>query len=564
MNTANPPNLSAPPAIAQAINEGRWADAERELAKALVSAPDNPAFLFLMAHVLYRTARPQNAESYATKAVEQNPTAQSLSLLARIYSANNKSAAAASAMKQYFAVAEGTPSDWEFLAQMAEAARDFETAARAYREVLVRDPDALRAAYKFFHFQREKNPQDTIATIKSAIDRGPKKTASLVHLYQLYFPLLKIEQRHAAGAAVSHAFDVEDLPLRFVTKDIEAWHAHAESWYRAAPERPDSSAMYFLALMLSGRMWQAEPVLNTVRATSPDKVMMSYTLAEDFYRGLDQKTQSDILAGLPRTRLVAAPHHKPSRSLFVGCDPVYFERFVRPLIGSCADKLSGAGLHVHVFDGNEDELKREHARLSSLYDIPLTVSTEITGIDIAQRPVYAHAMRFVRLFEFSPQYPGGCWQIDADMLLNRDPAPMFDALANHELGLWLQPGRLEPNNHIQASAVGVTTTPAGVRFTKLVAAYLAEIWHQGRLRWGADQAALYFVLMYLKKTAATPRIAPLTADVFDNTLRPDRIFWPGKLDAGHPDQAILDQARERALAVYNNRVTSNPSRPLGP
>ena len=63
MNTANPPNLSAPPAIAQAINEGRWADAERELAKALVSAPDNPAFLFLMAHVLYRTARPQNAES---------------------------------------------------------------------------------------------------------------------------------------------------------------------------------------------------------------------------------------------------------------------------------------------------------------------------------------------------------------------------------------------------------------------------------------------------------------------------------------------------------------------
>lgn len=564
MTIPSPPTLSAPPAIALAVNEGRWADAERELSAALISAPDNSAFIFLMAHVLYRTARPQNAEPYASKAVELNPTAQNLSFLARIYAANNKPAVAASSMAQSLALTDGSPGEWEFLAQMAEAARDFETASRAYREVLIRDPDALRAAYKFFHFQREKNPQDTIAAIKSAIDRGPKKTASLVHLYQLYFPLLEIEQRHAASAAVSHALDIEDLSLRFVTKDIEAWRAHAESWYRAAPERADASAMYFLALLLSGRMWEAEPVLNTVRATSPDKVTMSYTLAEDFYRSLDQKTQADVLAGLPRTRLVASPQHKPTRSFFVGCDPVYFERFVQPLIGSCADKLSGIGLHAHVFDGDEDALKREHARLCSWYETPLTISTETTGIDVAQRPIYAHAMRFARLLEFAPLYPGGCWQLDADMLLNRDPAPMFDGLANHELGLWLQPGRLEPNNHIQASAVGVTTTAAGVRFTKLVAAYLAEMWRLGRLRWGADQAALYFVLMYLKKNGATPRIAPLTEHMFDNTLRPDRIFWPGKLDAGHPDQAILDQARERALAVYNNRVTSNPSRPLGP
>ncbi len=165
----------------------------------------------------------------------------------------------------------------------------------------------------------------------------------------------------------------------------------------------------------------------------------------------------------------------PGPTVFIACDGKYFDKFAAALIVSIRQE-SQVAVHLHLMDPNDAQL----AAARSMTNDGLTWEYPNGNAG------YYHAVRFVRFRELLEHY-GELLLLDADQLANGDPLELFTA---EPLAMRFRPGRVEPWNQINASAVYGRWPGTAEYFTR-VAAYITA--HRKQLFWGIDQMAMYAV-----------------------------------------------------------------------
>ncbi len=71
----------------------------------------------------------------------------------------------------------------------------------------------------------------------------------------------------------------------------------------------------------------------------------------------------------------------------------------------------------------------------------------------------------------------------------------------------------------------MNNTKEGLRFAKLVAAYLTNALRRGKLFWGIDQNALFIVYKYLIRTERMPKVKVVDESLFSLEANENSIFW---------------------------------------
>lgn len=426
---------------------------------------------------------------------------------------------------------------------------EHKNAAAAYRQAFLHDPSKPDALQRYCNLAGPDAPADMVAFLNDA-KALPGLTAPVMSvILRFLVHYTETVGRLRNQRDLDFATDLADAGVCFAADDYAAWVTHARNWYGLKPHRYDAAKQFVLSSLDDERLAPIDiNAINVSRQDPIDRLTESLELDPAFYAHLDQQPAQRILDLFPPAKILAETSRPFTRAIFVGCDAVYFEKYVVAMIGSLLPFANEIGLHVHVFDGDEQKLLGQFKAMTSHAHLNIRLSIERTNISPQDGPTYFHAVRFVRLMEFLPRYAQGLWQIDADWLFNRNPLPFFELIAGHDLALWLLPARVtEPNNRIMASAMGLLNTVPAQRYLKLVAGYLAHLWQHRRLRWGADQLAMWLTLTYLRSLGQTPHIAPADRRVYSGTAGTG-VLWPGKLEAHDPAFPELQHRRSAAIS----------------
>lgn len=177
--------------------------------------------------------------------------------------------------------------------------------------------------------------------------------------------------------------------------------------------------------------------------------------------------------------------------IWMGCDDKYTV-FAKPLMKSIATTGNGhVYMHLHVEPDHE------------------------------LGPIWQHAIRFIRLWEWMQVNDAPVWLLDVDALANRSPAELFPLLDGYDTAFRARPGRIEPWNQYNACVVGFNNTPSGKAYLARIAAFIQRAIDANNLRWGIDQVAM---LCCLPRDGST-RVRLLDDRVVDYGYRDDGVIF---------------------------------------
>lgn len=235
-----------------------------------------------------------------------------------------------------------------------------------------------------------------------------------------------------------------------------------------------------------------------------------------FYPRLEALADEEIWSPFPPTVDIMARDTLPATMVYLACDPRYFALFVPGLLRSLVANGSAAGVHIHLLDGGEDDWRGLAGMLRDYAPMSLSMTAEGGAHrDLQGARDYYHAARYVRFHQYLARTPRPTWLMDADVVAEADPAPLFGVLNDCDFAATTTATSLEPWNKIRAGLVGIAPTAAGLRYARLVAAYISHWFRSGDLRWGIDQQALFGCLFYLEQQGAAPRTRFLGEDVLN-------------------------------------------------
>ena len=513
--------------ITNAIIAKDWAKAERELTHQLSESPNNAQLHYYLAVVLANTGRYDESVKRLEFSLSELPN-ETFELLARVYWKIGDYEAALKTTESLIKETPGNPAFWQLRGDIAQSGGRTQEALTAYMRSIALDPDNVTLIYRYAYLQNLTNQDDAITVLQEVCRKRRTHLPTFVRIIRMLVPYLEERHRRQRGLPAGHGLSSDDLRIRFAATEMNDFAAAAEEWLSQEPNHLDAAIMAGLAFGMTGRFEAAESAFSRVRHQIPNDVLASVDFSPTFMDRVESSSPVAVLAKLPPTRMLVSPATTQQHTLFVGADKIYFEKYVRALIHSHMRTGSNVAVHAHVFDGDEADLLAFHGEITAQYKTTLSISIETTYTTPENGPVYFHAIRFVRLLEFIKNFGGNAWMIDADMVVNRDPMPLFDALRGYDVSLWVQPSRIEANNKIQASLVGIGGSTVGLNYLQRTSAYLVELLCANRLRWGADQAALYVVLQRMLETLHDVKIAFVTEQMFDGTRQADRLLWPGK------------------------------------
>lgn len=231
------------------------------------------------------------------------------------------------------------------------------------------------------------------------------------------------------------------------------------------------------------------------------------TFDPDFFARLERASDEDIWSPFPPTCEVVGRSIWPAAMIYVSCDPKYFELFMPRFLESLVEAGSEAGVHVHLLDGTEHDWSRlaqslrRHERVSASMTAEGGARRNFLG---SAARYYYHAARYVRFYQYIRRNMRPAWLMDVDLVAETDPTPMFELLESHDFAATSRAGVLEPWGRIQAGLVGVAPTIGGLRYLRLVAAYISNWYRKGNLQWGIDQLALFAAYAYLAQRGHAP------------------------------------------------------------
>lgn len=264
------------------------------------------------------------------------------------------------------------------------------------------------------------------------------------------------------------------------------------------------------------------------RASRPDapSIIDAMWLNSQFLEQLESVPDSQIESTYPPVEDLHRSPNESSPPITLSSDPVYFWKFTLPVLGQCSSYKDRARIHIHLLDGEPALWKECVEAARACPNIDLSMTAETSGMTKKSRNVasiYYHATRLVRVYQYMRRHNTAVWMFDVDINLHGDIAVFADIIARCDLAFSGHVPGLEPWNKIGANCIGIAPTEHGLRFAKLVAAYIAHARNQSIYRWGLDQAALYAAYAYMME-----RRLPLTT-----TFLPPEIIDRIGLLSGH-------------------------------
>ncbi|MBL8645136.1 MAG: FkbM family methyltransferase [Rhodospirillaceae bacterium] len=525
-----------------ALNAGNLPQAEQLLRSLWALKPKNPEILFQLAQTLAKRQNYAEAQRFAAELLTVAPSTNAKALLAQIYVSSGNLAQAVPLLRD-LARERNDAATWSYLANVLVQLGENLEAGKAFREAFILEPKQTGSALQYYVRCREHDIDEVIETFRKVQKRNDIGADTHYHIHRVIIMAVEMRARRARGLDEYCASDFDDMLFKYAQAEVAEWKAACNKLFKAMPTNSFAAEVCLTASLADGKL---EDYTAIEKVIDPKQVLASAITAPQFYRTIDTRPFAETLARFPKSQLLAQTHDNIPRAIFVGCDKVYFDRYMYAFLGSALAVRSQVGFHVHVFDGDEAELRRVFDAVTAKGTLPLRITVESSGASEDTRLSYYHAVRFLRLMQYHELYPDGVWHLDADFMLGRDPSFLFDLLKTHDTAFAMQPGRIEPHNRIAAGVMGLSGSSFAKRFLKMVSGYLADCWQMGRLQWGADQMAIYLVMLYLRQAGEAPKIFPVTTAHTGN-FKPETVFWPSKVGAGDPDAGTMEKARQQAF-----------------
>ncbi len=490
----------------------QFEQAQQSCESALALCPGVAGFYQLLAGMKDKRGDADGAVEVLRRAAAAFPgSAELASEYANLLIRLRRPAAAIPAIERVIALSP-SPGVYRSLHKMHKAVDDAAGAERAIRDGLKRFPLDLELSRYCAAFD-EAAAADSLAAMTAALSTASWDAAIRSPYLRWLTESKARENRRAAGRSLNGAADWMDL-VRW--PDPQGMAAYAASLDRelAGPftgGAPRAEAVTERALAAVAQMdWAgAEHWFAQARRQPTQTAADVATFDPAFYRGLDSRTDAEIWSAFPPAADVIARADLPETMIYVACDPKYFDLFVPRLLDSLVERGGTAGVHIHLLDGETEDWARIAGTLQGYRSMSVSMTAE-GGARLrlgAGARDYYHAARYVRFHQYLLRTPRPTWLMDADLVALADPAPLFRQLNGRDFAATSSVISLETWSKIRAGLVGMAPTPAGLRYARLVAAYIAHWFRDGGLRWGIDQQALFGCYFYLAQDNAAPRTA---------------------------------------------------------
>jgi hypothetical protein len=403
-------------------------------------------------------------------------------------------------------------------------------AGERYRVAVDADPQDVTAAFKYVDATWEDDLEGAVTRLEGLLETLEENLALRSAVLRKLLELKERFERIQRGEMPYHADRIDHLGFRHAADLLAEFRRVNEALLAEEPENVAARADLGTALFCQGDRPGAEMLL---RGLGKGHRLETVTFDADFYARLRGMTDAEIAAGLPPVEeLVGADLEGPG-ILYLACNGSYFRLFAAQMLRSLAAVAPRATVHLHLMDASDDELSMARQLIEALAPLRCSLSVEQPGSGAAQDPgarAYYHSVRYLRLHQMRERFPAPVWLVDVDTLVNRDPQALFPHLEGRDAAVRIRPGRLYPWLQFSGCVFGIGDSPAGLAYLRLVAAYVAALHAEGRLRWGVDQIALYGCFEYLREIGEAPELALLDDSVIDlDTYADDTVFW---CDAG--------------------------------
>jgi hypothetical protein len=399
--------------------------------------------------------------------------------------------------------------------------------AKARLALAPRDKDLL---YACCAAAGESGELEMLSLIEERLRQYPPGEKIRLHDLHLRVLLREKRARMAAGLATANTSDPADLEFRFCRDDLRQLIQESVTVLSRDGHYFPAAVLLAEASVCLGAYVDAEHAYSQLRAGRGGHISMVTSFDPDFHAALPDLA-NQAAARLPPTLVTRAPPAEARRIVFTAGDFGFFEAFGWQLVDTFArHDRSGVCLSLHVFDMLPQEKAELIRRLEAYPNLVWCLSGEWTGLrggDRAAARGYYHAMRFIRLWQLLTETAADVWMVDMDTIFNADPARLFAVLPGYDLALFLSPARFEPRNKVNASASGLSNTPAARNYLRNVSGYLGYYHQAGQLLWGIDQIALFTVLV-MRGAAAPMRVTGVPEWVTGGARRADQVLWAAK------------------------------------
>ena len=345
--------------------------------------------------------------------------------------------------------------------------------------------------------------QDAMRAAVPTMDSDPGARSEMLRYLT---DMQALKNRRAAGLA-QMATGWNDLVRWPDPEGMAALASSLESELKSPVPRPLAVSERAMAAVAQGDWAGADQWFMQARQQPTHTVADVATFNPDFFERLEKMSDEEIWSPLPPTFEVVARTTWPAAVIFVSCDPKYFELFMRKFLDSLVESGADVGVHVHLLDGTKEEWIHLAKSLRDYQQISVSMTAEggmRQNFGAAARNYY-HAARYVRFYQYLRLNLRPLWMMDVDLVAETDPTPMFEQLESHDFAVTSNAASLEPWAKFQAGLVGIAPTVAGIRYSRLVAAYISYWFRSGNLQWGIDQLALFASYFYLEQRGLAPQ-----------------------------------------------------------
>jgi hypothetical protein len=335
-------------------------------------------------------------------------------------------------------------------------------------------------------------------------------------------------ERARRGLMPYHATRMGELFFNFAASDRDEYERIADEVLATKPNDKASITAKACALFSRGRHVEAESYFKQIASFNTNSIHDNINFQPNFFARLGALTDEQIGLKLPPLIDVLPAQFDHEHIIYLSCNHKYFVDFARSMLLSINARAQKSQVHLHVMEGSDAEWDDMKHFCAGLHNVKVAISGERPGLqdgDIMIARCYYHAIRFIRLYNHLKQYKKTLWLMDVDALLHRDPQPMFAAMGSADAAFRVRPARWEPWNQFNASVMAIAPTPLGMRYLRLVAAYVADYYQNSHLRWGIDQLAMYAVYVDLKDLGQAPNVHLLDDRAVDYDCFDDSFVW---------------------------------------
>jgi len=513
---------------AQALAEGRAADAETAFQTALQHAPGFAPANHNLGLIRLRRGDPASALPYLEDAAKAMPSGTTHVALAECYDALGRVEKAIDTYKPALEQSDQDSSVWSSYAQLLEGARRKSEAAEAYRVALEKDPRNIDAALKLGWIIWRETPESAIELLKQTLTAVEQDTTSRIKVQGTLVLFEEWFARIRDGKPPYHASSLDELFFTTAAARLDAMGRDCDTLLEAQPGAPWPSMTRGLVDFAQGDHESAQAHFAQVAAATGNPMAGSIRFDPTFFDEISATTDADLLNGLPPVETVRSATFLANDVLYMACNASYFDAFAVPLLRSLAATASGTQVHIHLMDSDPGHTATADAFCASLTELAIALSVErpdLSGADIMTARAYFHAIRFIRFYHHVQIYDKTLWLMDVDGLFNLPPDTFFDAARGSDVAMRVRPGRLEPWNQFNACLFGVAPTSNAEKYLHATAAYIAHFYRKGPLAWGIDQLAMYSAYVDCQRRGTAPSVYLLDEKVLDYEYQEDGVLW---------------------------------------